>query len=207
MNLKKKETAEQKLLKMIEDSGSAAASSTKTQKTVAKKQNALSIIKGINKILVIAVVAFAILLINEIRSGAELLNKDVQFSAGPVAKRTPVAEQAVDSSSQRLSYYLASIRRRNLFEPYQDKQNVMSVTDQNTRIAAKTLNFRLVGISWLDKVETASVMIEDTEKKETHFLQTGEKLEEVVIKTIYADSALLGYENEEMVIRYDKSQM
>ncbi len=61
--------------------------------------------------------------------------------------------------------------------------------------------YKLVGIAWLDLPETASIMIEDTQKKETFFLKQGEQLEGVTVKTIYTDRAVFSHENEETTIK------
>ena len=61
--------------------------------------------------------------------------------------------------------------------------------------------YKLVGIAWLDLPETASIMIEDTHKKETFFLKQGEQLEGVTVKTIYTDRAVFSHENEETTIK------
>ena len=61
--------------------------------------------------------------------------------------------------------------------------------------------YKLVGIAWLDLPETASVMIEDTQKNETFFLKQGEQLEGVTVKTIYTDRAVFSHENEETTIK------
>ena len=51
MVAKRKETAEQKLLKMIEASSSEGATATSAKRKAGKKKDALSAIKSLNKIL------------------------------------------------------------------------------------------------------------------------------------------------------------
>lgn len=211
MMMAKKETAEQKLLKMIEASaGPGASGSSKAQQAAKKKQNLLSLVKFSNKALMVGVVISAIWLVNEIFAGATLLGRDVKLSAIKGSITKILGDKDLIPLGQNISYYLASINRRNIFVPYEDlqpKSGEIEVSDKNREIVNQTEKFRLVGVSWLDKVDTASVMIEDAEKKVTYFLKVGEKVGDIVVKTIYADSAVLGYKNEEIVIRYDKSQM
>ena len=204
----KKETAEQKLLKMIEASGKGAGSS-KSQAKVKSKQNVLSVVVAVNRILTF-VVAIAIgLLVKEIIEGTQLISKGMDINFTNTANARVLTEENLFPPVQRLSYYLATAKSRNIFQPYENEaiKNMADVSDKNSRVAQKTGHLRLVGIAWLDRVDTASVMLEDTEKKITYFLMQGEKAGDVIVKNIYADSAVLGYENEEITIRYDKSQM
>ena len=121
-----------------------------------------------------------------------------------------MSEESLIPKVQAVSYYASEVKRRNIFQPYEEKTTTGVVTtgiSKDSPIVRKTKNLRLVGISWLDTVESASAMIEDTEKNMTYFLKKGEKMGDIIVKTIYADSVALGYENEEIIIKYDKSKM
>ena len=209
MVVKNKETAEQKLLKMIETSSDATATSSKQEQKIVKKQNVLTIIKTCNRVLLAGIGVILLLSVYEVAAGSNLLNKSVNLpTKQKIAKHVKTDAGVRMPQIQKLSFYLAAVDRRNIFQPYEEKaaKNV-DASGKNSRIARETQKLRLVGVSWLDKIDTASVMIEDTEKNMTYFLKKGEKIGNIYVKTIYADSAVLGYENEEIIIRYDKSQM
>lgn len=204
-----KETAEQKLLKMIEDSGGAQEDASVAHQKVAKKQNLLAVIKTLNAFMFLILIAVVAVLANEMRVGMQYMTKSISFSVKEGMAGHAVGMEALIPNVQRLSFYLAGVNRRNLFDPYEEKKvaSVQDISEKNRQIAQRTGSFKLVGIAWLDRVDTASVMIEDTSSNITHFLMKGEKVGDVIVKTIYADSAVLGYEDEEIVIRYDKSQL
>ena len=206
---KKVETAEQKLLKMIEASTGPEAVALKADQKVVNKQNALVFIKSINQFLIAGVFVAILFFANELRSGIATLNKNFQFSIQQKMSKQNLSVANLVPTVQSLAFYLSPVSQRNIFQPIDtDKTKVATQsTDSNSHIFQKTQHLRLVGISWLNNVDSASAMIEDTEKKTTYFLKKGDKIDDVIIKTIYADSAILGYENEEMTIKYDKSQM
>ena len=52
----------------------------------------------------------------------------------------------------------------------------------------QTKDLKLVGISWLDSAESASAMIENTQSGVTYFLKSGEQINSVTVKQIFADS-------------------
>lgn len=199
----KKETAEQKLLKMIEASSKGDASVA--GKKVSQKQGLLVALKTFNKFLFFGLIASVLFLANEVFVGFQLMGKDVSFGVDTSLVAQARDVERMGPTSQRLSFYLAGINQRNIFIPYEDStKQAVSLSDDSSKIARATRNMKLVGISWMNTVESASVMIEDVKKGETYFLQAGEKAGDIVVKTIYADSVELGYENEEIIIRYDK---
>ena len=205
----KKETAEQKLLKMIEVSADPSQE-TKVKQKISKKQNILGFIKTINKLLILVVVGLVGLVGWEIKSETELFANDIQFNMpADNIKRVKTDNKAAQESPKKLNDYLASISQRNIFQPYDEAQakGAVEVAGESRRIAREVAGLKLVGISWLDSVDSASALIEDTQKKETYFLMRDEKIGDLTVSTIYADSVKLSHENEEIIITYDKSQM
>ena len=205
----KKETAEQKLLKMIESSSAqkSGASSTEMRQRVASKLSFLTWIKRLNIFLILIIIAVAFFLASEIMTGTALVNQTLTINS-----QAANANQAETISSggpfKQLAAYIQSVEQRNIFVPFEEKKTTnIESTSETRKIVSLTNHLRLVGVAWLDQIETASVMIEDTEKDVTYFLQKGGKIGDIIVKIIYADSALLGYENEEMIIKYEQSQM
>ncbi|HLF17270.1 MAG TPA: hypothetical protein VI749_00035 [Candidatus Omnitrophota bacterium] len=197
------ETAEQKLLKMIETSSAEEGLRSKKKKPSDKGRSSLSALKTVNRLLLLGVIAAGFFLFQEIKAGNGLLAQELELPDAPTTRQVKAGDMLAPTV-QKLSFYTSPLNRRNLFEPYEQKvKNVVEVSDENKTIANKTSHLRLVGVSWMDSIESASVMLEDTQQDLTYFLQANDKLGEVNIKTIYADSVELGYENEEIMIRYD----
>ncbi len=107
-----------------------------------------------------------------------------------------------------LGQYLASISSRNIFQPY-EKKVVEAAMEQQIpieilgikRVVEKTRELRLVGISWLDSPETASAMVENANSGVTYFLRIGDKVNEVLVKAIYADSIVVEYQSEQLELK------
>ena len=207
--MENKETAEQKLLKMIEASSDAATAPAKTQEKVVQKQSVLSVIKKINLFLIVGAVGAAVLLAKEVMAGTDYLTKGIHFNVDQNVINSTRKNDIVMPAAPRLSSYLVGITRRNFFQPFEQEEGKTAVgaPGKNAQITQKAAHLRLVGVSWLDTIDSASVMVEDSEKNMTYFLKKGERIGDIFVKTIYADSAVLGYDNEEMTIKYDKSQM
>ena len=189
-----KETAEEKLMRMMQKSASPAAA--KPAAPVKKKPAFTFTIGLLNMILMAAIVCCILGLLFEMRSGMSLINQDVEFPAD-VKTSMSLSDLALPST-QDADYYLQKINERNIFKPYVPKTNKKAAVQG---LVQKMSKYKLVGISWLDLPETASIMIEDTQKKATFFLKQGEQLDGVTVKTIYTDRAVFSHENEETTIK------
>ena len=203
----KKETAEQKLLKMIEASSGGPASVDVNK--AARKQTFIQFVRTVNRVLMVLFVIAVLLVLNELVSGQNFLSKSQDIQIDKKMTKSVMNESNTIPSISGVEYYTAETKKRNIFQPFKegDSKSVVEVSGENQRMADQVQNLRLVGISWFETVDSASVMIEDVDKKTTYFLMKGDKMGDIYVKTIYADSVKLGHDNEEIIIRYDKSQM
>lgn len=229
-----KETAEQKLLRLIEqnDTAPSEASGQKNSSEVqevlsavqsvsgsvafpAAFQNVIGFLKNflahpsreyfgvraINKILIVAAAFFCLTFIISIARGIRAADRPVEFDR---------PESILFSSDQllpiipELQKYISVFSFRNIFHPYEKKEVVEKKGDLPRlpqQLSEKTKSLKLVGISWLDTPESASAMVENTGNGITYFLYSGEKVNGVTVKTIYADSVLLELNGDQMELK------
>ena len=231
-----KETAEQKLLKIIEASqGQEAAplKSTPSSGSEGLAQEIAAAVKGpgipsfsntfetllgffkpksasgpalafgpreINRILSVSVILVLCAFSANVFSGIHLLSRKVAFS---VDTKTLPSEASFFPSVAAITDYLVNIKKRNIFQPYEKKEEEQVETTSlgSSRILGMIRKFKLVGISWLDSPESASAMIENVDSGATQFLKAGDKINDVTIKEIFADRVLLTYQGEELVLK------
>ena len=226
-----KETAEQKLLKLIEtpsSSESAKASGQEAASQIAQAVRShgffdLAIpsavrsflglgklssgplqfsfgLREINKALMASSIAIFVFLLVDFLNGTKSLQKKIDLAVDSNPAKIP---SNIILPVKNLSDYLALVESRNIFQPLEKKavEEKPAVQSPTQKIAGLTEKLKLVGISWLDSAETASVMIEDEESGITYFVHQGEKVKELTVKTIYTDQIVLSYEGEEITIR------
>lgn len=194
-----KETAEQKLLKILESGKSPSSNAGVAAVKVKAPQRQFQFsVQALNGLLVLVIVGCLAVLGYEISAGNQLLHKQVDFDlsgAGPFSGDVEMPKP------HDISYYAQKIGTRNIFKPYEKEQSDKVSVASKPNLTKKLSKYKLVGVAWLDLPESASVMVEDTTTGMTYFLREGEKLDDVTIKTIYTDRAVFGYENEEITIK------
>jgi hypothetical protein len=199
----KKETAEEKLLKIIEATKKAKGLPTATAAAPSSEkasQRRISIsAQQINIGLFVALLAGILFLVNEIRGGNMLLNQDVAIEIDAAAPQD--VQSIAVPQMKSVSYYLDKITLRNIFQPYDKKAAEQSGVVGSISLQTRMSKYKIVGVAWLDVPESATVMIEDIAKKETRFLREGDKIEDVKVKTIYTDRVVFSYANEEITIK------
>lgn len=155
---KQKETAEQKLLKMIEVSSGDGLSAGKSHQKTVKKQDAVALLKVFNIFLILGVLISFGLLANEVKAGLDLANQSVEINTSSSGvdrgRDTPL-----DPLVQNVGFYLSATSVRNLFVPYQEVVVKATVRQsEDMAIVRKTKNFKLVGISWFDHAAATSLI-------------------------------------------------
>lgn len=240
-----KETAEQKLLKIIEQSQKAEAAQNpqaSQQETLAGKpqpgkaskvaqdvsasinstglpsfspQGLLSLVNNfdlskitfglreINYILMLITFVVAVFFVLELTKGTKPLEEKINLSID--AKMAKHQMSRLIPEVKEISEYLEGIAQRNIFQPFEKKvvveEELIVSAEEPAVINTRLKDLKVVGISWLDTPESASVMVEDTVSGITYFLKAGEKIRDVTIDTIYADRVFLRYGDEQMELK------
>lgn len=201
-----KETAEQKLLRIIETTKKAQAvalANAPAAPVVAAKPAGRRFVLGLrhlNLAMFVAVIASFVYFGQEIVSGVSLLREELDLEDEAAVRANDSRLQV--SRSRDFEYYLGKVAQRNIFRPYEKTAaSVNGSTDAKAALDKRMKDYKLVGVAWLDVPESATVMIEEVSSGVTRFLKEGDKIEDVTIKTIYTDRVVVGHENEEMVIK------
>lgn len=194
-----KETAEQKLLKIIEASKKTSTQEAKVSVSTKSSSRLSFTIRHLNGLLVVALVAAVFYFIVELNNGFALISDEASIS--PEGTNKTVVSLKLPQQ-KNISVYLNQMSMRDLFKPYEAKDTTTSPMSSDKAVLEKKMSeYRLVGIAWLDVPETVTVMIENKANKTTRFLKEGDKIDDVTVKTIFTNKVVFSYANEEIVIK------
>lgn len=208
-------TPEKQLLRLIEGSGGGPAAARKLspasvgsamvggwaffKRTLSGKgfsKSSFSLVP-LNKVLTAAVAAFFLyILADALVSTVRLLRPaDIDLKS----EKTVSAPAAVSSSLNDEAFYTGKFASRDVFSPGSaappPSANAPAQPDPNAAVA----DLSLVGIAWSAKPE---VIIEDKSKQRTFFMKEGQALGDgVVVKKVFKDHAVLGYNGQEFELR------
>ena len=173
---------------------SSIAERFRFEKKEGQQSALLSQIKnGLMVITLILFVVFVVTLLN----GMHKIQGMPRFVIPP----TNATAKGITLPLKDYSYYVDRLLERNIFTPYAPKKAVE--TGVAPKINEQAKEIRLTGISWADKQAECFAIIEDMQAKITYFLKEGDALSRsnIIVKKIYKDKVILGYQNEELELR------
>jgi len=138
------------------------------------------------------------------------LTQNIRASQNPVEfpslQSAPFSAQGILPLFGEVAEYVSSVSVRNIFQPYEEKvvvekEVVPAEILGIQQVIDRTKDLKLVGISWLDTADSASAMVENTGSGVTYFLRPGDKINEVLVTSIYADSIVVEFQGEQLEIK------
>jgi len=208
-------TPEEKLLKIIENSGAQKAKiqlglkakpldiktiTAKLKSFKFNKKEIKNLIKQINLRLVNKIVTALcglltiFWLFDFIRVGSSLKNRFERVMQTPTA--SAAQEIAVLIPAVNLGEVLIQAKKRNMFTLLPAPTKAEGSAAQET--VQKVTNLKLVGILWSSNPQA---MIENSTDQRTSLLSAGEKLGDITIKKIFRDKVILEINGEEQELR------
>ncbi len=152
-----------------------------------------------------ALIVFLILVVGGIAFNMNRVKPSLKALFSQVVASRPLAgeEQAL-ASLRPLADYVGEVEKRDLFHPVpppkpkgpEPKAALVKPPGPTPLeiLREKATALKLVGISW---GETPIAMIEDTTKRETSFFKAGQFINEIQVKAILKDRAVLSYGDAE----------
>jgi hypothetical protein len=131
--------------------------------------------------------------------GVYMLNHIPTFNI-PATKIAKSRSTNIGNLLKEFAYYSDSLIKRNIFIPSVKEETTVEPTE-SSKVEHLTDNLKIVGLSWSKNISKRFVIIEDIEKKSTHFLKEQDAISNLTVKTILKDRVILIYQDEEIVLR------
>jgi len=166
-------------------------------------------LKEVNKLLALGLMVLLVFFGVDFSKGMTRLEKETSLSFEQDPSSMPEAIKDVASllpTFKEFKEYIKVVDRRNIFQPYERKlvknEETIAAEELGIRhVTEQTKDLKLVGISWLDTPESASALVENTISGVTYFLRRGEKINDVLIEDIFAESIIVSFQGEEMEMK------
>ncbi len=157
-------------------------------------------IGGINKLLVLSIIALAFYFITNTSISIVNLRKisDLDFE---IPESTGTKTPYIVSSLKASSFYVDKIRERDIFQfggREEAPEEVEASAPPPVSIVEQTESLKLVGISWS---KDPDAMIEDIRIPRTYFVKRGEMIGEVKVEAIFKNKVVLSYEGSEIELK------
>ncbi len=191
-----KESAEEKLLKMMKRPASSIAAKSSLPAPVKKKFKFAFSIGLLNIFLFLGIIICCVLLVVEFLSGSAMLSTQVRFSL-EAKNKVPLSDISLPAVPD-VDYYLQQTKEWDIFKPYVPKPNKAAMVKD---LQQQLSRYRLVGIAWLDLPETASIMMSDMQNNKVFFLKSGDEIEGITVKSIFTDRAVFSHNGEETTVK------
>jgi hypothetical protein len=161
-------------------------------------------IKGLNRILELAVLGLAVYLISNFAIAARNLRQLPQLD---IKVPTAAEQQTVEVPSllKKLPYYLEVARARDMFNPVtKEKIEEAQLTEEEIKAKSKieetqaVLSLTGIGVSATGEPDA---MIKDSERDKVYFLKRGDTVRDFKVEAIFKDSVVLSYEGKELILK------
>ncbi|MFC1704444.1 hypothetical protein ACFL1E_06690 [Candidatus Omnitrophota bacterium] len=154
----------------------------------------------LNKLITGVILLFIVWYFLVLANGAIRLQHIPRFTISSL-KSTAGSSDGVILPLKDYHYYKDVLLGRNIFNPVEKKEIKKPTDIVSPRIDSMIKDFKIVGISWAEDTKDRYVMIEDTKAQLTYYLQEGDKISNLKIKSIFEDKAVLSYNEEEVELR------